>query len=411
VIPVRHFARGIDNPIRLSQLTDDKLDTVDTRNCGKGGQMKRDWQSEITGREITAETLQHTEEQFRILVESVHDYAIYMLNKDGVVITWNSGAQRIKGYHPDEIVGKHFSCFYQPEDIKAGKPNRSLQRAAAEGRYQEESLRVRKDGSIFWASVVITALYNTEGQLDRFAKVVRDITERKETEQLLRERDRLAILGTTAAVFAHEIGNPLNGLSTSLQVLSQMLQGSSQDPLLLETLDLSLQELQRLTALLNDYRAFARPQSVAVQPADLRQIFDEVLAPTIKYYNQRGIKVELEFDQDLPLIPVDPEKIKQVILNLCKNAVEAMPDGGILTCKGYQKANRMILEVVDTGTGVLEDFEVFQLFKTTKPEGTGLGLPIVEQIVSEHGGTVNYISELGKGTAFIVSLPLGVIRD
>lgn len=138
----------------------------------------------------------------------------------------------------------------------------------------------------------------------------------------------------------------------------------------------------------------------------MRQIFDEVLAPTIKYYNQRGIKVELEFDQDLPLIAVDPEKIKQVILNLCKNAVEAMPDGGILTCKGYQKSNRVILEVVDTGIGIPEDSEVFQLFNTSKPEGTGLGLPIVEQIVSEHRGIVDYISEAGKGTAFIVSLPL-----
>ena len=183
--------------------------------------MKRDRQSETTGREITAEKLQQTEEQFRLLVESVHDYAIYMLNKDGVVITWNSGAQRIKGYHPEEILGKHFSRFYRPEDIKAGKPNKSLQRAAAEGRYEEENLRVRKDGSLFWASVVITARYNSEGQLDGFAKVVRDITERKETEQLLRERDRLAILGTTAAVFAHEIGNPLNGLSMSLQFLAR----------------------------------------------------------------------------------------------------------------------------------------------------------------------------------------------
>ena len=137
--------------------------------------MKHDWHSEITGGEVTAEKLQQTEEQFRLLVESVQDYAIYMLNKDGVVITWNSGAQRIKGYQPEEIVGKHFSCFYQPEDIKAGKPNRSLQTAAAEGRYGEENLRVRKDGSIFWASVVITALYNSDGQLDGFAKVLRDI--------------------------------------------------------------------------------------------------------------------------------------------------------------------------------------------------------------------------------------------
>ena len=368
--------------------------------------MKGDLHSEITGREITAQKLQQNEQQFRLLVESVHDYAIYMLNTDGLVITWNSGAQRIKGYQPEEIVGKHFSCFYRPEDIKAGKPNRSLQIAADEGRYEEENLRVRKDGSVFWASVLITALYNSNGALYGFAKVVRDITERKETEQLLRERDRLAILGTTAAVFAHEIGNPLNGLSTSLQILSQMLRGSNHDPLLLETLDLSRQELQRLTSLLHDYRAFARPQSVDVQPTNLRQVFDEVLAPAVSHYSQQGIKLELEFDQDLPLVPIDREKIKQVILNLCKNAVEAMPDGGILNCKAYRKAGRVILEVADTGAGIPNDLEVFQLFKTTKPEGTGLGLPIVEQIVSEHHGTVDYTTEPGKGTVFIVSLPL-----
>jgi PAS domain S-box-containing protein len=212
--------------------------------------MKRDSKSESTGREITAQKLQQSEEQFRLLVESVRDYAIYMLNTDGLISTWNSGAQRIKGYRREEIIGKHFSCFYRPEDIKAGKPVRSLQIAAAEGRYEEENLRVRKDGSVFWASVLITALYNSDGELYGFAKVVRDISERKETEQLLRERDRLAILGTTAAVFAHEIGNPLNGLSTSLQILSHMLRGSNQDPVLLETVDLSCQELQRLTALL-----------------------------------------------------------------------------------------------------------------------------------------------------------------
>jgi signal transduction histidine kinase len=232
-------------------------------------------------------------------------------------------------------------------------------------------------------------LYNSNGELYGFAKIVRDITGRRESEQLLRERDRLAILGTTAAVFAHEIGNPLNGVSTSLQILSQMLRGSNHDPGLVETVDLSRQELQRLTALLNDYRAFARPQNVQIKPPNLQQIVEEVLAPAINHYSEQGIKLELEF-QDLPLVPVDPEKIKQVILNLCKNAVEAMPEGGSLKCKAYRKADRAILEVTDTGSGIPENLDVFQLFKTTKPEGTGLGLPIVEQIVSEQRGTVNY---------------------
>jgi PAS domain S-box-containing protein len=369
-------------------------------------QMSGNLQTQSTDGQTVVEKIQQSAEQFRLLVEGVQDYAIYMLSSQGVVTTWNSGAQRIKGYEAQEIIGKHFSCFYRPEDIKAGKPNASLEAAAAKGKYEEENLRVRKGGSVFWANVLITALYDTGGRLYGFAKVVRDITERKETERRLRERERLAILGTTAAVFAHEIGNPLNGLSTSLQLVSKRIAGSVHDPLVEETLEIARQELQRLTALLNDYRSFARPQKIKIEPTDLRQMFEEVLAPAIKHYQDCGINVELEFYEKLPLVPVDREKIKQIILNLCKNAIEAMPDGGTLRCKAYQTVDRVTIEVADTGTGIPEGLDVFQLFNTTKPEGTGLGLPIVEQIVSEHRGSVDYITEPGKGTAFMVSLPL-----
>jgi PAS domain S-box-containing protein len=369
----------------------------------------RELQTQIAEPETAVEKLQQNEELFRLLVEGVQEYAIYMLNIAGIVTTWNSGAQRIKGYRAEEILGKHFSCFFEQKDIQAGKPVRALEIAAAEGRYEEENLRVRKDGSVFWANVLITPLYDSRGQLKGFAKVVRDITERKEAELRLRESDRLATLGTTAAVFAHEIGNPLNGLSTSLQIVTELIRESVHDPLVEETLEISRQELRRLTGLLNDYRSFARPQSVKIHPSNVRQILDEVLAPATKHYKDCGIALELEFEDNVPLIPVDREKIKQVILNLCKNAVEAMPDGGTLKCKAYQKADRVILEVADTGTGIPEGLDVFQLFRTTKPQGTGLGLPIVEQIVSEHRGTVDYVSEVGKGTAFIVSLPLSDI--
>ena len=373
----------------------------------KPEKMTWDLQTQSTA---AAEKIQQSEEQFRLLVEGVQDYAIYMLSSEGVVTTWNSGAQRIKGYQAQEIIGKHFSCFFRPEDIKAGRPNASLEAAAAKGKYEEENLRVRKDGSAFWASVLITALYDTGGRLYGFAKVVRDITERKETERKLRERERLAMLGTTAAVFAHEIGNPLNALSTSLQLVTEEIARLVHDPLVEETLEIARQELQRLTALLNDYRSFARPQKIKIEPTDLRQMFEEVLAPAIKHYQDCGINVELAFYEKLPLVPVDREKIKQVILNLCKNAIEAMPDGGTLRCKAYQTVDRVTIEVADTGTGIPEGLDLFQLFNTTKPEGTGLGLPIVEQIVSEHRGSVDYVTELGKGTAFMVSLPLSDIE-
>jgi PAS domain S-box-containing protein len=370
-------------------------------------EINRELKKQIAERDRAVEELKQSEERFRLLVDGVQDYAIYMVDPQGVVTTWNTGAQRIQGYQAEEIVGKHFSGFYPAEDVQTGKPNRALEIAAAKGQHEEENLRVRKDGSVFWANALITPLYDSARKLYGFAKVVRDISERKENEQKLRDRERLATLGTTAAVFAHEIANPLNGLSTSLQIVTDLIKGSEQhDPLVSETIDMAHQEIQRLDALLKDYRSFARPQSVKIQPTNLKQIVEEVLAPVSKHYKHSGITLKLEFDDRLPMVPLDRERIKQVVLNLCKNAVEAMPEGGTLTCKAYPSNGSVTLEIADTGVGIPEGFDAFQLFKTTKPDGTGLGLPIVEQIVSEHHGTVNYVSAVGKGTTFLVSFPL-----
>jgi PAS domain S-box-containing protein len=358
-------------------------------------------------RDHVLEELRESEEHFRLLVEGVRDCAIYGLDPNGFVTTWNTGAQRIKGYTAEEIIGKHFSCFYTREDVQSNKPERALQIAAAQGKYEEENLRVRKDGSIFWATVLISPLRDRVGNLRGFAKVVRDITERKEAEQKLRERDHLADLGTTAAVFAHEVGNPLNGLSTSLEVITDLINSSdSRDPLLTETIELAHQEMQRLTSLLRDYRSFAKPQGLKIEPSNLGQIIEEVLAPTMNSYKTSAITVIYDFDEDLPLVPVDRERMKQVVLNVCKNAVEAMPDGGILRCKVYRENDSLVVEISDTGIGIPDGLDVFQLFKTTKPYGTGLGLPIVEQIMSEHRGTVTFSSQVGKGTTFRISLPL-----
>jgi PAS domain S-box-containing protein len=357
--------------------------------------------------ERTTEALRQSEERFQILIESIQDYAIYILDPDGFVISWNAGAQRIKGYSAPEVIGKHFSRFYTPDDVRVNKPKRNLEIAAAQGKYEDESVRLRKDGSAFWANVLITPIRDTSGNLSGFAKVVRDITERKESEQRLRETERLATLGTTAAVFAHEIANPLNGLSTSLEIATEFIEKADyQNPLLKETIEGANQEILRLTSLLGDYRSLARPQTVKIQQTNLRHIVEEVLAPNIRNYKDAGVEVAIELDENLPLVAVDPEKIKQVILNLCKNAVEAMPKGGLLRIKAYQSGNSVILEFSDTGQGIPEGFDPFHLFKTTKPQGTGLGLPIVQQIVSDHHGTIDYVSELGKGTTFRVSLGL-----
>jgi PAS domain S-box-containing protein len=360
-----------------------------------------------TPHEQTAEELKQSQEVFRLLVEGVQDYAIYLLDPDGIVSSWNGGAERIKGYKAEEIIGKHFSCFFQPEDRAAGRPQRALKLAASEGKYAEERLRVRKDGSVFWASVLITALYDSTGTLRGFSKVVRDITERKEAERMLQEKERLATLGTTAAVFAHEIANPLNGISTSLQIAQARLKkAQSHDPIVLETLKGASEEVERLGSLLKNYRGMARPQHFKWEPTDIVRIMREVLAPASLSYNRAAITVKFKCDESLPLINADREKMKQVILNICNNAVEAMPNGGTLEAKAYNRDERVIVEISDSGIGIPEDMDVFQMFNTTKPEGTGLGLAIVQQIVSDHHGTVTYVSEPEKGTAFTLSFPI-----
>jgi signal transduction histidine kinase len=166
------------------------------------------------------------------------------------------------------------------------------------------------------------------------------------------------------------------------------------------------QEIERITKLLHEYRSFARPHRLRLESVDLRRILEEVLAPNIGPYTAGGIRVQTQFEDSLPLVHVDQERIKQVILNLCKNAVEAMPAGGVLTCKAHQSGDRLVLEVSDTGVGIPDGLDVFQLFSTTKTEETGLGLAIVQQIVSEHGGAIDYISTPGRGTTFRLSLPL-----
>ena len=483
---------------------------------------------QIPEREEAIEKLRQSEERFRLLVNGVKDYAIYMLDPKGFVTTWNAGAERIKGYEAEEVLGTHFSRFYPAEDVKAGKPTRALEQAAVKGQYEEEGLRVRKDGSVFRADVLITALYDSAGKQYGFTKVVRDIsarrieeqkfrsflesapdaivivdesgrialintqteklfgygreellgkpvevliperfrgrhaghrtvfsgnlrfrpmgagmelyavrkdgtefpveislspiqtdegtlvssairdiTERKEIDAKFQEKERLATLGTTAAVFAHEIGNPLNSLSTALQFARSLLNRSdNQNPLVYEAIDGAYQEIQRLDSLLKDYRSFARPRRLNLEKTDLRQLVEEVLAPAVGGYRASGVRVEIDFQENLPLLPADKEKIKQVIVNLCKNAAEAMPDGGVLICRGYQRDDRVVLEFTDTGVGVPEGIQVFQLFKTTKPSGTGLGLPIVQQIISDHRGTVDYVSAVGKGTTFRICLPI-----
>lgn len=220
------------------------------------------------------------------------------------------------------------------------------------------------------------------------------------------ESERLALLGISAAAFAHEVANPLSAIFAALQFVKSGLERKQiNDPVLITTVAGVMQEVDRLGLLLNEFRALALPQNLDLQSADIKKVIEEVLAIQMRVYAAAGCNVRLEFENDLPRVTLDTAKMKQVILNLCKNAIEAMPEGGCLTLKSYHSGQSIVLEIRDTGVGVPKDMDVFELFKTTKAGGTGLGLPIVQQIISAHNGTIDYTTEPGHGTTFKISLP------
>ena len=225
-------------------------------------------------------------------------------------------------------------------------------------------------------------------------------------EKLALARQQKETAETTAAMFAHEIANPLNGISTALDVLQLEAAESSIGPVASDILKSARQEIARLASLLNDFRALARPQVLDFRPVDLKQLVDEVMLAELAAATANGIRYEAAFDPALPPLMADKNRLKQAILNLCKNAVEAMPDGGRLTIGTRRQNGIIILEISDTGLGIPAGLDPFQVFKTTKAQGTGLGLSIAAQILASHKGRIEYRSEPTGGTTFMVHLPI-----
>jgi signal transduction histidine kinase len=215
------------------------------------------------------------------------------------------------------------------------------------------------------------------------------------------------LLGTKAAVFAHEVGNPLAGILLSLKCVESQLQKQEiNDPASISMIRGAIREINRLGSLLKEFRSLAPEQTLDLKCADLVRIVEQGLASEMMAYRAVGITVKFDFEDGLPLVSLDAAKLKQVIVNLCKNAIEAMPHGGCLTLKGYRSRGMVVLEISDTGVGVTEGLNIFELFKTSKPGGTGIGLALVQQIVSAHNGTIAYESQPGHGAMFKVSLPI-----
>jgi PAS domain S-box-containing protein len=376
---------------------------------------------DLTERRAAEEELRRSEERFRLLVQSVTDYAIYMLDPDGRVSSWNAGAERFKGYLADEIMGEHFSRFYSEEDRKAGIPYRALETARSEGRFEAEGWRFRKNGTRFWASVIIDAIRNDDGELIGFAKITRDLTEKRAVEEQLRQSQKMEAVGQLTGGLAHDFNNLLTGIGGSLELMQvRIAQGRAGE---VDRYVLAAQgAVKRAAALTHRLLAFSRRQTLDPKPTNVNRLLAD-LEDLIRRTVGPAINVEVVGSSSLWSTLVDPNQLENAVLNLCINARDAMPDGGKLT---IETANKWLDEraarqqdlpvgqyvsvcVSDTGTGIPPQIvaKIFDPFFTTKPtgEGTGLGLSMIYGFIRQSGGQVRVYSEVGQGTTMCLYLP------
>jgi PAS domain S-box-containing protein len=363
------------------------------------------------------------ERRFRILVQGVTDYAIYMLDPQGHVTNWNAGAERIKGYSPEEIVGEHFSRFYTTEDFDAGVPKRALETARETGRYEAEGWRVRKDGSRFWASVVIDAIREDNGELIGFAKITRDMTEKRETqlrldesrEQLFRSQ-KMEALGQLTGGLAHDFNNLLTAI---LGACDLALRNLDDEERLKRMLDGVRSSAQRGAGITRQLLAFARAQQLEIKTIDVRTFLQDVIT-LVRPSVRSNIDLVTEISDHVWNIEADAGALELALLNLAFNARDAMKDGGTLKISATNKLLKgepeglrgeyVALRVADNGEGMSPEVQerVFEPFFTTKSfgEGTGLGLSQVFGFAKQVGGAVTIESEPDKGSAFTLYLPV-----
>jgi PAS domain S-box-containing protein len=400
-----------------------------TRDLARANQGLR---AEIGERRHAEEALRASEERFRSMVESVKDYAIFMLDPGGHVAAWNAGAELIKGYRAEEIIGRHFSCFYTADDLARGHPARELEVAAAEGRCEDEGWRVRRDGSVFRANVIITALRNGGGQLLGYSKVTRDVTERRAAEENLKdfaarlERSNRE-LQDFASVASHDLQEPLR----KIQAFGDRLHAKYAEALGDQGRDY-LERMQaaaaRMRSLINDLLNFSRVATKAqpFSPVDLGQVALEVLSDLEGRIEQTGARVEVD---GLPTVQADPMQMRQLLQNLIGNALKFHRPGEppivqvagrvIEAPEGDATASQPRCEIAvrDNGIGFDEKyldriFGVFQrLHGRGEYEGTGMGLAICRKIVERHGGSITARSTPVRGATFLVTLPLSRGND
>jgi PAS domain S-box-containing protein len=448
----QHFSRFYTDEDRRAGLPQRALDTAmrEGRFEGEGWRVRKDgthfWSHvvidpiydptgtllgyakitrDLTDRKMAEETLKQSEQQFRLLVQSVTDYAIYMLAPDGRVTNWNLGAQRIKGYLPAEVIGQHFSMFYTPEDQAAGLPTRALEIATREGRFENKGWRVRKDGTRFMAHVVVDPIRGDTGTLLGFAKITRDITEATQAQQALEQTrealfqaQKMQAIGQLSGGIAHDFNNLLTVILGNLEIVRKRL---ANDPKIVRLLDNATQGALRGVSLTQRMLAFARKQELKSEPVDLADLVQGI-SGLLRSSLGPSVALETRFPTQIEPVMADVNQLELAMLNLATNARDAMPNGGKIVIgtraetiaepsrSGVAAGRYVCLSVTDTGEGMDEATlaSAMDPFFTTKGlgKGTGLGLSMVHGFIEQLGGRFILKSQKDQGTTAELWLPV-----
>jgi PAS domain S-box-containing protein len=380
---------------------------------------------DLSERKVAEEALRKSEEQFRRLIQGVTDYAIYMLDLDGRVASWNHGAQRIKHYAPEEIIGQHFSRFYTDEDRADDLPAKALELAARDGRFEKEGWRVRRDGTRFWANVIIDPIRDDAGTMVGFAKVTRDITEKREAQQALEraqlelfQAQKMEAVGQLVGGVAHDFNNLLMAVLGSLEIARKR---AAKGQVVVDLIDHAIRGAKRGASLTQRLLAFSRKQELTLVPVDIPHLVNgmaELLQRTIG----PSIEITTSYPLVLPNAVSDPNQLENALLNLVVNARDAMADGGLIRIEARIRKVKereirellageyVCLSVSDEGEGMdaktLADATT--PFYTTKGvgKGTGLGLPMVQGLMAQSGGCLRLRSKKGEGTTAELWIPV-----